>query len=170
MFLSDSQWSLYSLEKKNNHHYSGSLFFFFNNNNCSVCISFHLFSGDMEPSDDPPLCTVCPCRRSGLSSLSKAIMFHSWRLFRAFRTFFTSLCSVPSTQRFCSCSRCRKAHGLNSQISLVRRCRFIFYKSSSDGSSDCNSNHGLILMCLFQYGSIVTAHSPGLGNRTLHII
>lgn len=64
---------------------------------------YYLCSGDIVPSVDPPLCTVWECRWSGLSSLSKAIMFHSCLRFRAFRTFFTSLCSVPSTHRLCSC-------------------------------------------------------------------
>lgn len=62
----------------------------------------HLFSGDIEPSEDVPLSRCIVCRWSGLSSLSRAIMFHSCRRFLALRTFFTSLCNVPSTQRRCS--------------------------------------------------------------------
>lgn len=63
----------------------------------------YLFSGDIEPSEEAPLSRCMVCRWSGLSSLSKAIMFHSCRRFLALRTFLTSLCSVPSTQRLCSC-------------------------------------------------------------------
>ncbi|TNN88857.1 hypothetical protein EYF80_000735 [Liparis tanakae] len=62
----------------------------------------YLFSGDIEPSEEAPRSRCMVCRWSGLSSLSRAIMFHSCRRFLAFRTFFTSLCNVPSTQRFCS--------------------------------------------------------------------
>lgn len=68
----------------------------------------HLFSGDIEPSEEAPLSLWMVCRWSGLSSLSRAIMFHSCRRFLALRTFFTSLCNVPSTQRLCSWKRERK--------------------------------------------------------------
>ncbi len=71
----------------------------------SACRLWYLCSGDMGPSVEPPLCTVWECRWSGLSSLSKAIMFHSCLRFLALRTFFTSLCSVPSTHRLCSCRK-----------------------------------------------------------------
>lgn len=68
----------------------------------SVCVFTHLFSGDIEPSEEVPLSRCMVCRWSGLNSLSRAIMFHSCRRFLALRTFFTSLCNVPSTQRRCS--------------------------------------------------------------------
>lgn len=70
-----------------------------------MCVFRYLFSGDIEPSEDAPLSLWMVCRWSGLSSLSRAIMFHSCRRFRALRTFLTSLCNVPSTQRLCSCNK-----------------------------------------------------------------
>lgn len=60
----------------------------------------HLVSGDRDPSEDAPWYTLWDNLLSGLSSLSYAIIFHSWRLFLAFLTFFTSRV-VPSI-RFCS--------------------------------------------------------------------
>ena len=67
----------------------------------------HLVSGDKDPSEDAPWCALCDNLVSGLSSLSYAIIFHSWRLFLAFLTFFTSRV-VPSI-RFCSWRPRRKA-------------------------------------------------------------
>ena len=67
----------------------------------------HLVSGDKDPSEDAPWCVLCDNLVSGLSSLSYAIIFHSWRLFLAFLTFFTSRV-VPSI-RFCSWRPRRKA-------------------------------------------------------------
>ena len=60
----------------------------------------HLVSGDRDPSEDAPWYTLWDSLLSGLSSLSYAIILHSWRLFLAFLTFFTSRV-VPSI-RFCS--------------------------------------------------------------------